>query len=201
MDDSAAVIDDSGLALRRPLRLLDVLALTLGYALAAILVRTFWPGGPYWSPALITVLGLVYLWLGLCMSGPLILLLERRGPLASSAARRPVNSSHRPPPGRVAEPIARAIPSRYTWAELAWMSIGAYWIGMTGFLIPSRLRDTPLAMLLVLQVLAAFGLWVVVPSRRSPDRLRSAWTHRAAVGLLASWPLVWVALIYLAWDR
>lgn len=201
------MVDFSGLAQtpqeswpRRHLRLLDAVALTTGYALAALLMRCFWPAPVNLTVGAGVLLSLIYVWLGLIMSGPFLLLLERRQSHDEGAGPEPT-VAERPPPGRTAEPVARLARSRYTRAERAWMSIGAYWIGATAFLIPTRLSDSPLGLLLILQLLAALGLWVVVPRRRPPVEARSSWTHRLSLGLLASWPLVWGALIYLVWGR
>ena len=42
--------------------------------MASLLVRAFWPAGGRPPLAEIAAIGLVYLWLGLAMSGPLVLL-------------------------------------------------------------------------------------------------------------------------------
>ena len=89
-----------------------------------------------------------------------------------------------------------------TWAELAWLIIGFYWIGLTVLVVPVRLHRSPL------HDAALFGLFPIAaalvlrfldrPSRRSrPNPEAPAWTHRAAVGLLLTWPLAWIALILL----
>jgi hypothetical protein len=183
---------------RRRLALLDLIALTSGFALAALLVRTFWSSIAIHGAGGVAILSGTYLWLGLCMSGPVLLLLERRPRDGVGSVRRP---SMRPPPGREAEIIGPLPASRYTRAELAWMSVGAYWIGAAALLLPGRLGDSPLALLLVLELLSALGLWVVVPVRRTARPPHRNWPHRMAISLLVSWPLVWGGLIYLALVR
>ena len=89
-----------------------------------------------------------------------------------------------PPGGLVAPPHSR------TWAELAWLLIGAYWIVMGVFILPFRLQsfrfgDTVLFGLVPLCTGLVFRLFG--PS--SPSHHRPApWTHQVAVGLLATWP-------------
>src|SRR5438105_3090990 len=99
----------------RRLHLLDLTALVIGYGLAALLIRAFWPATELPSPAVGVVLGLVYLWLGLAMSGPLVLV-----------------HHHRAHPGDPASAAPR------TWAETAWLMIGSYWIGLTILAVPVR---------------------------------------------------------------
>src|SRR5947209_303216 len=101
----------------------EILALVVGYGMAALFVRAFWPSsglpralGP---PALV-----LYLWLGLAMSGPIILLRHREQPLR--------------PPEPERSPASPPVATR-TWAEWAWLCIGIYWIALGLLLIPSRL--------------------------------------------------------------
>jgi hypothetical protein len=157
----------------RGLRLVDLAALVVGYAMAALLVSAFWPRSETPAAAVAVVLGFEYLWLGLAMGGPLVLLIDRR-----------------------AEPRPEG-PARYTWAELAWLLIGGYWLGLTLLVVPVRMRVTPLFG--VFPIVAALLLRLFarprpVPSADAPP----PWTHRVAVGLIATWPAAWAALILLS---
>lgn len=103
-------------------QLQDILAVMVGYGMAALLFRAFWPDSRPTPVVGVPAIGL-YLWLGMAMSGPVILL-QRRSRLSHS----PV------PPHQLA-------PSRsYTWAELAWLLIGTYWIVVGLFVIPATAR-------------------------------------------------------------
>ena len=87
-----------------------------------------------------------------------------------------------------------------TWVELAWLIIGFYWIAMTVLIVPARLRETRLfdsAILGVFPIAAAFALRFLNPRRRLAQGQPPAWTHHAGVGLLAAWPVAWIALILL----
>jgi hypothetical protein len=167
------------------IQLIDMAAMVVGYGLAAVLFRAFWPQS-HVPPALgLFAIGF-YVWLGLAMSGPLILLRQKH--------TRPVD----PGGTQSAQP---ATSTARTWAEMAWLLIGVYWIAMGVFILPIRLHsfrfsDTilfglvPLAAALVLRV---FG-----PRIRARDRDHVSWTHQVAVGLLVTWPLAWVCLIVVA---
>ena len=120
------------------------------------------------------------------MSGPLILLRHRH--------------AHVIEPGGTQSAQA-ATPTARTWAEMAWLLIGVYWIVMGVFILPIRLHsfrfsDTilfglvPLAAGLVLRM---FG-----PRIRPQNRDDVSWTHPVAVGLLVTWPAAWVCLIVVA---
>jgi hypothetical protein len=129
-----------------------------------------------------------YLWLGLAMSGPLLLL--RRNPTALHQSK---NLSRE---GAGQGPVDHR--SR-TWAEIAWLLIGVYWIVIGVFVLPIRLEsfrfgDTVLFGLV--PVVAALVLRLFGP-KPSPDHRANSWTHQAAVGLLATWPIAWFCLIVL----
>jgi hypothetical protein len=167
---------------RLQFQLQDFLALVVGYGLAAIFFRAFWPQSRP-SPALgIPGVGL-YLWLGLAMSGPIIVL--RRRPRASGS-REPQDAST--PPG-----------SR-TWAELAWLLIGTYWILLELIVIPARSHEFKLADMFLfglIPIVVAVGLRVI-GSRPAVEREATrVWTHRVAVVLVATWPIAWICLIVL----
>src|SRR5262249_39317872 len=101
---------------RRGFHLLDVAALVVGYSLASLLVRAFWPTGTTPPVVVLFVLTLAFLWLGMAMSGPIVLLGHRRGAV---------------------DPDSGLLPPR-TWAELAWLIVGFYWIGLTILVVPAR---------------------------------------------------------------
>ena len=165
------------------LHLLDISALVVGYGLGSMLIRAYWPdsGTPDAGP--LTVIIGVFLWLGLAMSGPLVLLI-RRPPLNSGGVGPDVD----------AEPAPR------TWAEHAWLIIGFYWIGLTILVVPTRAHGSRFldsAVLGIFPVLAALGLRIFGPRPRGRADGERAWTHRAGVALLVSWPFAWVGLILL----
>jgi hypothetical protein len=166
---------------RLQFHLQDILAVTVGYGLATLFFRAFWPDQ---SPsAVMAVAGVgLYLWLGMAMCGPITLL--RRRSRATSFVQ----------PG---QPSAAP---RYTWAELAWLLIGTYWIVLGLFVIRARLPEfmledmvlfglVPFAVALVLRV---FG-----PRATRDHDSTHAWTHVVAVILVATWPIAWVSLILL----
>jgi len=174
------------LSFRRRIRvrvqLQDILALVVGYAMAALLFRAFWPTT---IPAMLLGLPIsaLYVWLGLAMSGPIILL---RDGLRSDSS---VQSQDRD--GTIA---------RRTWAELAWILIGVYWIVLGLFAIPARLHDfRPIDAILygVVPIFVALGFRFLGPSPAPIDAGTTPWTHFVAVGLLATWPIAWVCLIVL----
>ncbi len=163
-----------------PLR--DILALVVGYGMAALLFRAFWPAS---IPAVLLGLPMLalYVWLGLAMSGPIILLRD--------GARTDHSSEGRHGRGTIA--------SR-SWAEAAWILIGIYWIVLGLFVIPARLHDFQLrdAVLFgAVPVLVALLFRFLGPSRSAERSGSRSWTHRAAVLLLATWPSDWVCLIVL----
>ena len=102
-------------------RLIDLMGVVVGYVLAAILVRALFPSAAREpsSARVLVVLMLEYAWMGLAMSGPIVLAIDRR--------------EDRGPSG----------PPRYTWAERSWLVIGAYWIALTLLIAPARLRADP----------------------------------------------------------
>jgi hypothetical protein len=159
--------------------LLDVAAVMVGYGLAGLLVKAYWPEGSSPSFGAGLVIALVYAWLGLAMSGPVVLLIRR-------------------PPSR--EPGDDAEPEPRTWAEMAWLIIGFYWIGLAVLVVPARIhgaRFLDSAVLGVFPVLAAIGIRLFGPSRGLVGGDPSSWTHRTGVALIVSWPFAWVGLIVL----
>jgi len=168
--------------LRIQIELQDILALVVGYAMAALLFRAFWP-----TSIPVIFLGLpvlaLYLWLGLAMSGPIILL------RAGARTDQSTEAQHRPGPN-----------ASWTWAESAWILIGIYWIVLGLVVIPARLHDFQLkdAVLFgAVPILVAVGFRFLGPSAVAARTGATSWTHRAAVLLLATWPIAWVCLIVL----
>ena len=160
--------------------LLDAAAVVVGYGLASMLIRAYWPASERPAVREAFVIGLVFLWLGLAMSGPVVLLVRR-------------------PPSELSEDDDPR-PGTRTWAELAWMLIGFYWVGLTVLVVPVRMRGTRFldsAVLGIFPVLASLGLWFSARGRGRPAGGESSWTHRAGVALLLTWPAAWLALILL----
>ena len=171
------------------LRLLDMAGLVFGYGLASLLARAFFSTTFEWTPFLAVAAALIYLWLGLAMSGPIVLTFDRlrRNPQPIASETGPATLDDKRP--RV----------RHTRAELCWLLIGSYWLVMTGFLAGYRVPGMSWPLLFVVPGLAILLLGVAT-LRRSPRRVTPAraWTHWAAYGLVATWPVVWVLLIVLA---
>jgi hypothetical protein len=154
---------------RRGLRLLDLVALVVGFGMAGLLMKAFWPpSGPLPSLRVAVALGILYLWLGLAMAGPIVLLLDRRAEGGVDA------------------------PERYSWAERAWILIGVYWVGMTILVVPTRMPSTSL--LGVFPVVA--GLVLRIFGRPAPSS-GPTWTHHTALVLLLTWPVAWADLVLL----
>jgi hypothetical protein len=167
---------------RLQIQLQDILALVVGYAMAALLFRAFWPSTIpatlLWPPILA-----FYVWLGLAMSGPIILFRD------GARTDRPVQ----------AQRSSGLLASR-TWAESAWMLIGIYWIVLGLFVMPARLHDfQPLDAVLygVVPILVALGCQFLGRSPSPTGSATTPWTHFVAIGLLATWPLAWVCLLVL----
>ena len=166
------------------IQLVDMAAMVVGYGLAAVLFRAFWPG-----TSVSLVLGLFaagfYVWLGMAMSGPLILLRRRH------ALVEPYGTQSRQPESSITR----------TWAEMAWLLIGVYWIVMGVFVLPIRLHSFKLSdtILFGLVPLAAGVLLRMFgPRINSQAADQISWTHQVALALLITWPLAWVCLIVVA---
>jgi hypothetical protein len=174
----------------------DILALVVGYGMAALLFRAFWPTHAAWSSLGLPVTGL-YSWLGLAMSGPIIILRRRlyRSPHMVSGPDAQ-NSRER------SEPLQRVTThtTGTTWAERAWLLIGIYWVVLGIFTIPARLHEFRLGDVIlfgIAPVVVAIALRLLGPNApQAPDVLHR-WTHAAAIALLVTWPLAWVCLIVL----
>ena len=165
---------------RRPgFHLLDLIAVMVGFALASMLTRAYWPDSGVGSVWEFLVVIPVFAWLGVAMSGPVVLMIRR-------------------PPPRISDDDDR--PGRRTWSEIAWLIIGFYWIGLTILVVPSRIHGARIldsAILGLFPVLAAVGLRIFGPKELHGKGGESAWTHQAAVWLLLMWPFVWVGMIVL----
>jgi hypothetical protein len=171
----------------------DILALVVGYGMAALLFRAFWPIHPVWSSLGLPGAGL-YLWLGLAMSGPIIILRRRLSRLPRDAASENVVERSSPGHGSTASE------SGTTWAERAWLLIGAYWIVLGIFIIPARLHEFKFGDVLLFglaPVVVAIGLWLLGPNAPQGPGIVRAWSHAAAIALLATWPFAWICLIVL----
>ncbi len=140
-------------------QLLHVMGLVVGYGMAASLIRSQWslsglPTMPYGLLALVE-----FAWLGLAMSGPLLVGIDRKGL------------------------------TKRTGPELCWLMIGAYWIGLAIFSIPRRFRiDAALVAIFQLAILAAIPLLLRRVRRRSeakpawthPTAVVLIWTYPIA---------------------
>ncbi len=161
----------------------DILAVVIGYGMAAVFFRAFWPAGgpPTWVLAPATIL---YLWLGLALSGPVLLL------------RRRTRDQTVGEPGTALPPPTVGT---HTWAEWAWLFVGSYWIVLGLFVIPARLHAFgPGDALLfgLVPILAALVSRLIGGGTRSARvPAESVWTHAAAVWLLLTWPVAWVCLV------
>ena len=169
-------------AYRSRFHIREILALVVGYGMAALFFRAFWPtdGPPTWllAPALT-----LYAWLGLALSGPVLLL--RRG------ARGPTPNAEGPAP-----PLPGV--GSHTWAEWAWLFVGSYWIVLGLFVIPARLQEfraDDVILFGLVPILAALGFRLVSPEATAA-RPASGWTHPAAVWLLLTWPVAWGCLVF-----
>ncbi len=159
-------------------RLIDITAIIVGYALASLLVRAFWPSTDDVGFGVGLAIFILYAWLGMAMSGPIVLLTSRK------------EKSKDPD----------ALPTNRTWAELAWLVIGFYWIALTMLVVPirtptHRLRDS--AILGLFPILAALVIRLLGPTVTGIPIGEPTWTHRAGLGLLIAWPFAWLALILL----
>ena len=162
-----------GKADRVQVELQDILALVVGYGMAALLFRAFWRDRPPWS-----ALGLpgaaLYLWLGLAMSGPIIMLrrrLSRPAPASGNLAaeRAPRCPGHRRSGRRRRAGRENRQPraAGTTWAERAWLLIGSYWIVLGIFVIPARLHEFKLGDVVLFglaPIVVAIGLRLLGPS-------------------------------------
>jgi len=158
-----------------------MVGLVVGYSLASLLARAFWPSAEDGATPGILLISIAYLWLGLAMSGPILLL--GRG-ISSRETGRDVD----------------AVAESRTWAELAWLIVGFYWIGLTVLIVPVRLHDSRIldtVFLGLFPIVAALVLRLFRAKLAPAETEKRDWTHLAAVVLLLTWPFAWVALILL----
>jgi hypothetical protein len=178
------------------IRLVELGALVVGYSLAALLVRAYFSSSAKASIPTGCALALEFLWLGLAMSGPFVLILRRRqAPTPRVVLSADGNGSEHDAPTPQLEDSERS--TRFTGPELSWLLVGSYWIGITLLVVPSRLPSASMPVLGLAPFLAASLLALMGRKRSSSAVGRPGWTHRAAIIMLTSWPLAWIALIAL----
>ena len=192
---------------RPRIRLIDLAAMVVGYGLAAILFRAFWPhtGVP---PALGIFAVCFYIWLGLAMSGPLLLLPNHSRALEKPATDRAKNRQPSPAADRLevhksslqaahTEGRMSGPQAGHTWAEMAWLVIGVYWVTLGVFILPVRLqrfRFGDAILFGAVPLLAGLVFYLFGPHDGAHGG-ETAWTHRMAVWLLLAWPIAWLCLI------
>ncbi len=81
---SETMLESSEQPARGRIELRELLAVVLGYAVAAFFLRDLAPGGA-WGFVRPAALGTTFAWLGLALSGPLVLLHGRRATVRSQA--------------------------------------------------------------------------------------------------------------------
>ncbi len=149
------------------MRVLDLLGLVVGYALAALAVRALWPAGVTPRGPTLIVVFLFYGWLGLAMSGPFVLLRRTND---VDKVRREVS---RPPKrARIGQPLELRPepPPRYSRAESAWLLIGGYWIAAAVLVLPTRIPSRSAPILGLLPFVAVGILWPWGLAERSRGR-------------------------------
>lgn len=177
-------------------RIGDLAGLVAGFGLAAFAVRSLAPGLTVSTAPTALALALLYLWLGLAMSGPAVLWLDRRGPAAPGAF-----------------PSTDAT-SRYTREEMAWIMVGCYLDAVALLVLPALrligsrsgallIVSSAWILLLSLMVVSIVIFWRwCLPRPGRPVRERASspgrWTRRAARLLLWTWPLAWALMVALA---
>ncbi len=172
----------------RRFHLVDLAAIVPGYALAALMVRGFWPVGSSLSSFEVALVIFLMLWLGLAMSGPAVLLGRR---LSVWNRQRDAGS-----------PAMSSV-------EMAWMLIGTYWLLIAALVVAAReaSRYQPVLEGVVgfVWILVVQGMYLEllggrggVGARRIPPGTDSTgWTHTTAVVLLVTWPVAWIFMIFL----
>lgn len=182
---------------RRGLRLSDLLGITAGYGLAAWLAQAFRPRSIPGSALAYASLAFEFAWLGLMMSGPLVLFLERERFATGGAGQGRPRRIGDVPAGTLPDPEPAGSLRAYSRAELAWSVIGAYWIGLAVLVVPLRSGETPWLMMALVPVLGLAWL-LVTPRPRAGSQPTRGWTHPTAVALLWTTPLAWLNLVLIA---
>ena len=191
----------------RGLRILDIIGFVAGFGLAALLTRTVWPRSVELSGAPAVALALEYSWLGLAMSGPIILGLDPH--------RAPRTPPPRPArPGRLigdvtvvsrfepqVRPAADLPRLEYTRAELAWMAIGGYWIALTFLVVPARTTSAPWTLAGLVPIVAVGCFLRLIPRRatRTGDP-QTHWAGRMPWVWACSGPGRWPGGCSTCWD-
>jgi hypothetical protein len=150
------------------IRLVDLAGLVVGYALAGLVIRVFWPESRSVNASVAVVLAVFYLWLGLATSGPVLVLLRRMRP---------------------------AFGDERSWGELAWVAVGSYWLGL---LLIARARQGELPInpvLLGVPIVIALGIGLLRGGPKRPTDAPRPWTHQAAGILFWTWPIAWICLV------
>jgi len=164
--------------------------LMVGYALAGTLAKSVMPGSmtlQTGDPHLWPVILGVYVWLGLAMAGPFVM-------LTSVLGRQRVAQSEDHP----------AVPVEASWSrgETAWVLVGTYWLVMTLLVVPRGLSEmvqlglTPGLALIMLGYLPRSAS-SLSRSGLGRDEPAGRWTRKAALAVMAAWPLTWLGLILL----
>ena len=105
------------------------------------------------------------------VAGDRALSLARDGDERADHAVATTFAPGRVPPNR--RSTARRRPRRYTWAELAWLLIGTYWIVLGLFVIPARLHEFKLGDMVLFGLVpfaVALALRLFGPRTRQPHR-------------------------------
>ncbi len=158
----------------------DMIGLVVGYGLATSLVRRYlddFQAVTVWRGFFLAV---AFVWLGLAMSGPLVLLLHRRPPMPHDDV--PTTNPR----------------GRFSNAEIAWILLGSYFMLITVLFVPASRGESLWANLVLIHLLASAILLVWLPWRvRKSERGGNhavRWTNVAAKWVVAAWPLAWIAM-------
>lgn len=167
-----------GPATSRRITVLDLAGLIVGYATAASIYRsTVLAQHPFSELALSVVAAIAFAWLGLVLSGPIVLGLRS---------------------------LQRTAESRRSGPESIWGILGLLWYAVAvarwlRFLDPDSL--TNLASFLAAAAAAVAPLFFVIHWRSERKRMiaadRSTWCHHAGLLCAAAWPAGWCLAAFL----